>query len=72
VLNTHFSDNYQMRSVLSADGGSHVVVDQVTVSAAAGTDLIDTLVSSVVTIDEGSSAVIRRFVIEDVIQFTVR
>jgi hypothetical protein len=72
VKETRFSDNYQMRSVVTLYGGSRADIDGVDVRNITGTGLVDTLVSSVVAVDGVSSATIRRLSIGDVTHFTVR
>lgn len=71
VRETRFSDNYQMRSVITLYGGSRADIDRVVVSNVTGTGLVDTLVSSVVAVDGVSSATISRLSIDDVAHFTV-
>jgi hypothetical protein len=72
VKDSRFSDNYQMRSVVTLYGGSRADIDRVTTSNITGTALVDTLVSSVVVVDGVSSASISRLSIDDVAHFTVR
>lgn len=72
VFNTQFIENYQLRSIVSVDGGSEAEVTQVTVNIATGSAKVDSLVSSVIYIDGRSNAKLSRISLDAITYFTVR